>query len=472
MATDPKVLIVDDEPDVSTLLTTILAPLQLEMTSVQSGEEALELLGPGRFPVLMTDLNMPGIDGLELMEKALEIDPAIQVIIMTGDARKATLDTACEAVRSGAYHFFAKPFDNPRQIQVFVEKALGHHALIAENQSLRVELNTHYGLENMVGKSKVMEDLFGLVKRVSVRDSTLLITGESGVGKELVAQALHSLSPRAKQNLIKVNCHALAGSMLESELFGHTKGAFTGATAERAGLFASAHRGTILLDEIGDISAELQGKLLRVLETGEIRKVGSDEIKTVDVRILASTNRDLAQAVKDGDFREDLYYRLNVVEIKIPTLRARLEDIPALAAHFLERICKGKDKPRFEPGFIEMLMHYDWPGNVRQLRSALERAYLLSENNTLLRRHLPAEILTPERMRKAAPGELPENIAPEIPILPLSLEEGEKLQIEKALVSTGGHLSRAAELLGISRRTLYTKVRRYDIDPKSVAKIV
>ena len=470
MSEHPSILIVDDEPDVAQLLETILSPLKLNLVKAESGEEALEAFAPGRFHVLMTDLNMPGMDGLELMRKTLTLDPALQVILMTGDAQKATLDTACEAVREGAFHFFAKPFKNPRQVLVFVEKALGHRALIAENLSLREELDSHYDLENLIGKSKCMEDLCSLIRRVAASDTTLLITGESGCGKELVAQAIHNLSPRSKQRLVKVNCHTIADSMLESELFGHAKGAFTGATAERAGLFAAADGGTILLDEIGDISPELQAQLLRVLETGEIRKVGSDEVNTVNVRILASTNRNIQAAVSEGRFREDLYYRLNILQIHVPPLRDRIEDIPALVAHILEKRTGGKTPPRFEPGFIELLMHYDWPGNVRQLRSALERAYLLREDKTLYRRHLPQEILTPERVRRAAPEEMPENIMPEVPLLPLSLEEGEQLQIEKALVATGGHLTRAAELLGISRRTLYTKVRRYNLDPRALGK--
>lgn len=472
MAEKNNILIVDDEPDVAHLLETILAPLKLSAAIANSGEEALDGFQAGRFQLMLTDLNMPGMNGLELMSRVLEIDPAIQVIVMTGDAQKATIDTACQAVRDGAYHFFTKPFNNPRQVQVFVEKALNQYALLHENLSLREELNSHYGLENIIGKSKPMENLCNLIRRVAGSDCTVLILGESGVGKELVAQALHSLSPRARHRLVKVNCHTLAESMLESELFGHAKGSFTGATVERAGLFAAAHHGTILLDEIGDISPELQAKLLRVLETGEIRQVGSDVVRTVAVRVLASTNRNLDKAVREGRFREDLYYRLNVMQIAVPSLRDRLEDIPALVAHFLQSIMGDKPLPRFEPGFLELLMQYDWPGNVRQLRSALERAMLLREGETLYRRHLPHEILTPERLRRAAPEEMPEKIVPPVPVLPLSLEEGEKLQIEKALVTTQGHLSRAAQLLGISRRTLYTKVRRYNLDPKAAGETV
>lgn len=466
----PQVLIVDDEPDVASLLIAILEPLELDIRTAESGEEALGLFQPGEFALVMTDLNMPGIDGRELMRRVLKRDPAVQIVIMTGDAQKTTLDMACETIREGAFHFFAKPFRNPRQIQVFVELALRHRGLVRENLSMRAELRSYHGLENMVGKSQAMERFKTMLRRVADSDSTVLITGESGVGKELAAQAIHGLSPRAKRTLVKINCHTLADSMLESELFGHTKGAFTGATAERSGLFAAADGGTILLDEIGGVTERLQSKLLRVLETGEVRKVGSDEVRVVDVRVLASTNRSLSEAVKDGLFREDLFYRLNVLELSTPPLRERLEDISALATHFLEKLSHDREAPQFEPGFVEMLMQYDWPGNVRQLRSALERAYLLREANTLYRRHLPPEILSPERMRKAAPGEASERAIPETPLLPLSLEDGEKMQIEKALTTTSGHLTKAAELLGISRRTLYTKVRRYGLDPKAIGR--
>jgi two-component system response regulator HydG len=449
----PRILIVDDEPETVDFLRTLLASLRAEIEDAGSGEEALSMIQPGRYDLLLTDLKMGAMDGIELMREGLRIDPNLIVIMMTG---YATVAAAVEAMREGAYHFLTKPF-NPREVQIFVQKGLEQSRLLSENQAMRKQLQEAYGLERFVGKSKTMEDLFALIRRVADSDSTVLIQGESGTGKEIVAQAIHSLSPRAHERLVKVNCHALAASILESELFGHTRGAFTGATQERHGLFAMGHRGTILLDEIGSISQELQAKLLRVLETGEVRPAGGDDTYTIDVRVLAATNRDLAREVAEGRFREDLYYRLNVITLRLPPLREHKEDIPLLVRDFLERLCKGRNLPKFEPGFLECLLQYSWPGNVRQLRSAVERAYLLKERNTLLRKGLPPEILVPERMEATAPtGE----------VLPLSLEEGERLQIEKALTTTDGHLTRAASLLGISRRTLYSKIKKYGIDPK------
>lgn len=450
-----RILIVDDEPETIHLLKTLLASLHVKIEDAGSGEEALPLIRPRRYDLLLTDLKMGGMDGIELMREALRIDPNLIVIMMTG---YATIAGAVEAMREGAYHFLTKPF-NPREVQIFVGKGLEQSRLLSENQVMRRQLQEAYGLERFVGKSKIMEDLFALIRRVADSDSTVLIHGESGTGKELVAQAIHSLSPRAHEHLVKVNCHALAANILESELFGHTRGAFTGATQERRGLFAMAHRGTILLDEIGRVSQELQAELLRVIETGEVRPVGGDHTYTIDVRVLASTNRDLTREVAEGNFREDLYYRLNVITLRVPPLREHKEDIPLLVHHFLRHFSKGKNLPKFEPGFLESLLQYSWPGNVRQLRSAMERAYLLKERNVLLRKGLPPEILVPERMRVMAPaGE----------VLPLSLDEGERLQIEKALATTNGHLTRASDLLGISRRTLYSKIRKYGIDPKSL----
>ncbi len=450
-----RILIVDDEQETIHLLQTLLSSLDAEIDEAGSAEEALPMIHPDRYDLLLTDLKMDEMDGIDLMRESLRIDPDLTIIMMTGHA---TIATAVEAMREGAYHFLTKPF-NPREVQIFVEKALGQSRLLSENRAMRKQLSEAYGLDRIIGESKAMQDLFALIRRVADSDSTVLIQGESGTGKELVAQAIHSLSPRSHENLVKVNCHTLAGNILESELFGHTKGAFTGATQERRGLFAAAHRGTILLDEIGSISQELQAKLLRVLETGEIRPVGGDETYTIDTRVLAATNQDLRNEVSEGRFREDLYYRLNVITLRVPPLREHKEDIPFLVRHFLGELTKGKNLPKFEPGFLEALSAYAWPGNVRQLRSAVERAYLLKERNVLLRKSLPPEVLVPERMETGQTlGE----------VLPLSLEDGERLQIEKALMNTQGHLTRAADILGISRRTLYSKIRKYDIDPRSL----
>ncbi len=454
--TDPsRILIVDDEPGTIHLLKTLLEPLRVESDEAYSGEEALPMIHPAKYSLLITDLRMGDMDGIALMREALRIDPNLIVIMMTGHA---TIAAAVEAMREGAYHFVTKPF-NAREVLVFVEKGLKQSRLLTENYEMRRQLQEAQGLDPIIGKSKTMETLFALIRRVADSESTVLIQGESGVGKELVAQAIHTLSPRSHERLVKVNCHALASNILESELFGHTRGAFTGATQERRGLFANAHRGTILLDEIGSVSQELQAKLLRTLETGEIRPVGGDDTYHIDVRVLAATNQNLLKEIESGSFREDLYYRLNVITLTVPPLRDHKEDIPILVQHFLEILCKGKTPPKCEPGFLEFLMGYSWPGNVRQLRSAIERAYLLREQNLLQRKSLPPEILAPERMATdLSAGE----------ILPLSLEEGERRQIEKALLTTKGHLSRAAELLGISRRTLYSKVRKYNIDCKNL----
>jgi DNA-binding NtrC family response regulator len=405
--------------------------------------------------LVISDLRMPEMDGLLLLHEIKRMAPETSVLLMTAFG---SIDTAVQAIKAGAYDYLTKPF-KMEEVIVVVRRAMEERRLRAEVRALRAEVRTKYNFSNLLGKSKPMLDLFALIKKVAGSRSTVLVQGASGTGKELVAKAIHYNSPRRDRLLVTVNCSAIPRDLLESELFGHVKGAFTGAIAQKRGLFEEASGGSLFLDEIGELSPELQVKLLRVLQEREIRRVGDTRTIGVDVRLIAATNRDLVQAVKDGSFREDLYYRLNVIPIVLPPLRERAEDIPLLAEHFLIKYAKEADPPieGISKDAMRLLLVYDWPGNVRELENVIERAVILGRGPLLLPEDLPG----PLRIHSVPAW--PQS--PEVRASWPTLEELERSYIGAVLGETRWRRMQAAHILGIDRRTLYRKIRAYGLQP-------
>jgi len=457
---DEKVLVVDDEVGMLTLLRNYLTREGYEVHTAPSGETALQFLEEHDFDVVLTDLPMGGMDGLALVRAIHTTRPETQVVLMTAFGG---IDIAVEAIKAGAYHFMAKPVKLP-EVGALVRKALTERDLRRENRDLRQVVEARYSFGQLLGKSAAMQRLFGLLERLAATSSTVLIQGESGTGKELVARALHYHSARRRHPFVPVNCAALPEGLLESELFGHAKGAFTGAQLARRGLFLEASRGTLFLDEIGDMPLGMQAKFLRVLEQHQIRPVGSDRAVEVDVRILAATHQDLAGAVQQGAFREDLYYRLRVMPVEVPPLRAHREDIPLLAETFVQRHAADNqlEPRRFTREALRALEQYDWPGNVRQLSHVIERAVTLSNGAWIDAGDLGLEEvprLTP-RATSSAPGS-----AQHTPVLlpegHFNLDAVTRHLLVAALEKTHGHKGQAADLLGIHPRTLTRMLRRF-----------
>ena len=385
-----RVLIVDDERSMREMLSIALADEGYEIRTAEDGDRALELLRAEPFEVLVSDIRMPGTDGIELLRQVRSFSPQTDVILITAHA---SMDSAIEALRLGAYDYVTKPFD-VAELKIAVRHALERQALERENVLLRGELTEQHGFDNLVGVSAGMRRVFELIRRVKDSSSTVLIVGESGTGKELVARAIHYNGARAAAPFVAVNCAALPAQLLESELFGHVRGAFTGADRHKQGLFEAAQGGTILLDEIGDMPLELQPKLLRVLEDRKLRRVGATTDSEIDVRVLAATNQDLRAALAQGRFREDLYYRLNVIQIDLPPLRERREDVPLLARHFLEKLSGESDQPprTLSPEAERLLMAYEWPGNVRELFNAMRHAVTMATGALVDVDSLPASV--------------------------------------------------------------------------------
>ncbi len=445
-----KILVVDDEAIVRDSLRDWLDEAGRQVFTAENGTQALEIIEKEKPGIAIIDLVMPGMDGIELLNRAKEISPGIEVIIITA---YGSIPTAIAAIRAGAYDYMEKPFC-PEKAELLIEKLIERQQLIEENISLHQKLEERYRFENIIAKSAKMQQVTEVIKIVAKSNATVLITGDSGTGKELVARAIHSQSYRKDKPFIAVSCAALPETLLESELFGHEKGAFTGAHAQRKGKFETANKGTLFLDEIGEMSANIQVHLLRVLEEKEFSRVGGNEVVKVDVRIISATNRDVKQAVAEGGFREDLYYRLNVVTIELPSLRERKEDIPLLAQHFLKKFAveNQKEITDFSPEATDFLLKYEWPGNVRELENAVERAVILANNSYIDVADLPRESLT---LAHSAPvGE--------------SLEEIEENHILNILKETGGNYTKAAKILGISRVTLYNKIRTYKLNVKKI----
>ena len=450
---EPKVniLIVDDEEIVRESLANWLEEDGYEVEAAENAARALERLPTKDWNLAMVDLKMPGMDGIQLMDEIRKARPDTIVIIMTA---YATVDTAVQAMKKGAYDYIVKPF-NPEDLSMTIRKIIEHQKLVKENLYLRKELKKQYRLHDMVSKNHKMIEIFELVKTVAKSSSTVLVEGESGTGKELLSRAIHMESPRRDAPFVTVSCAALSESLLESELFGHEKGAFTGADQARSGKIELAKDGTLFLDEIGDISLKLQMDLLRVLEEKEFRRVGGTQLIPVNSRIIAATNRDLKKAIEEEKFREDLYYRLNVISVYLPPLRERKEDVPLLVEHFLERfnIEMGKNVEGIAESAMRLLLDYGWPGNARELRNVIERAMVVTKGRMIL----DADLSLPQ-----APGVSLSDTRGK------SLSEMEKEHICRILQENRWNIIRSAQVLGIDRVTLYNKIRKYELKKETV----
>lgn len=439
-----KVFIVDDDPIVRDSLLKWFDSEGYQTGCAASARDALRDLDAGSWDLALIDIKMPGIDGIELQEKLKEIDPSLPVIIMTG---YASVDTAVRAMKNGAYDYITKPFD-PEELELLVRRAIEHRRTTVQASVLREELEDLRSVQNLIGESEGMRKVKELIATVAPTDATVLITGESGTGKELVARAIHEASPRRHMPMVAIHCGALTETLLESELFGHERGAFTGAQFRKKGKFEVADGGTVFLDEISDISLKTQTDLLRVLQEKEVVRVGGSQPIKVDFRCVAATNRRLEKLVEEGTFRPDLYYRLHVFTIDIPPLRERREDIPLLAQHFLVRFATAMNRPapRLSAAATDLLLSYHWPGNVRELENAIERALLICRQSEIQPQDFPFQL----HPGNGSGGDL-------------SLEAVEKRHIEKILRETKSNISRSARILGIDRTTLYNKIRKYGL---------
>ena len=450
-----QVLVVDDEEDLRKAIVDILTLDGFEVDQAGSAEEAAEKLSQTAYDVLITDHNLPGKTGVELLEESLVRYPEIIGIIITG---YGTIETAVNAIKKGAYNYLTKPFKLV-ELPVMVRKGLKERHLRFENQYLRKQLDERYGFDNIIGTGRGMKRIFELVETIAGLTSTVLIQGETGTGKELIAKAIHFNSQRKDQKMVSINCGAIPENLLESELFGHVKGAFTGAVQTRIGRFEQANGGTIFLDEIGNMPLALQVKLLRVLQEREFERVGGNSTVKVDVRIVAATSSNLEQMVKDGTFREDLYYRLNVIPIDLPPLRERREDIPLLVQRFIEHFCETHklDLKTISPHVLKVLMAYEWPGNVRQLENIVERMVALTANRpAILPADLPGEIQNRDSLNFVPLIEIPEGGISFQDVV----TDMERELIVQSLRKTNGNKKLAAKLLNLKRTTLIEKIKR------------
>lgn len=452
-----RLLVIDDEPGHRLMVRAVMEDVGWHVEEAGSGEEGLAFLGQDKVQVVLLDMRMPGMDGQETLARILEIHPSLPVIMLTA---YGTVGSAVEAMKRGAFDYLTKPADNEELVAV-LEKAWNHTRLVEENEDLRRRLGDDDPTTPLVGAGTAMRHIRDFIRQAGPSEATVLIMGESGTGKELIAQALHDASPRSGHPLVKVNCAALPGHLLESELFGYVKGAFTGAVKDKPGRFQLARGGTLFLDEIGELPLELQSKLLRVLQERVVEPLGGVRPVTVDVRIIAATNRDLRKEVALGNFREDLYFRLNVLEVVSPPLRNRLEDLPLLVARLFEKLCRKNKKSirSINPDFFEALNAYSWPGNVRELENVLERALILSRSDTLTADVLPPQLfmVDDDEMRDDH-DELPYG-----DMRHGSLDEAEKEALVRALDVHGGHREKTADALGISRRTLQYKLKKFGL---------
>jgi DNA-binding NtrC family response regulator len=451
---DIRILVVDDEAMMADSLKQNLAEEGYTVDTALSGADAIELFDRGGHHVAVCDVQLPDMDGLEVLRHIKDAQPATEVIVMTG---YGTVQRAIEATKAGAFWFLEKPFEFEVLLPL-IERAVQHRELIVETETMRRNLSTRTEYFNIIGASRQMQQIYETIESVAKSDANVLIVGESGTGKELIANAIHYNSLRVKKPFIKVNCAALPKELIESELFGHTKGAFTGAHADKDGLIQHAAGGSLLLDEIAEMPVELQPKLLRVLQERSYRKIGSERTYAVDFRLITSTNRPPADAIRDGLLRDDLFYRISTITIHVPPLRERTEDIQLLAEHFFKMYARKYQRPitGISQAAYQRLFAHGWPGNVRELQNVLERAVLLAKTNKIEPLDLPFENgSVPERAAQGAAWDVPPN---------LTLEEIEKLVIEKTLQRTGGNKQAAANLLGIYRPRLYSKIRKYNID--------
>jgi two-component system response regulator HydG len=453
MRNSNTVLVVDDDPAHRTMLRTLLTGWGYAIDEADDGSAAIERVHERAFDLIMMDIRMVKVSGLEALTEIKALNPAIPIIIMTA---YSSIETAVEALKSGAYDYLTKPLDFD-ELRLVMGRAMEHTHLREENRLLRETLGSHFDTQHIIGRSAPMIRLMETVAQVAPSEATVLITGESGTGKEMIAGAIHFNSPRKDGPFVKINCAAITETLLESELFGHEKGAFTGAHRQKEGRFRQAHGGSLFLDEISEMSLAMQVKLLRVLQEREITRVGGEEVIKVNVRIIAATNKDLAREIEEGRFREDLYYRLNVVALEMPPLRERREDIPLLAQHFLEALSKENRKniKGFTPQAMDRLMKYDWPGNVRELMNAVERGVILSRSE-----YLDEEVLSLISSDESSSQDISSGDGANAN---MPLDEVEKTTILKTLESAGGNKSEAARRLGITRRTLHKRLKLYGV---------
>jgi two-component system response regulator HydG len=455
--TATRILIVDDDKGHLTSLRTVIRSWGYQVTTAEDGREAVARVQETPVDLILMDVRMAQMSGIEALQRIKAYNPAIPIIIMTA---YSSVESAVQALKGGAYDYLIKPLDFDL-LKLSIERACEHAGLRVENADLKARLEDDFERPDIIGKSASMKALLDMLAMVAPSEATVLITGESGTGKELIAKSLHANSPRREHPLVTVNCAALTESLLESELFGHEKGAFTGADRRREGRFRQAEGGTLFMDEVGEMSSRMQAKLLRVLQEKEIQRVGSEKTLTVDVRMVAATNRDLEEDVQAGRFREDLYYRLNVMHLAVPPLRERREDIPLLAQHFLQKYARRNRKAvkGFAPLAMDMFLKYDWPGNVRELENAVERAVILAPGEHVTEKQLPLAIV-----RQHPDGErIPDAGLPTTDGT-RTLEAMEKEAIAATLAATDGNKSETARRLGISRKTLHNKLKAYGIE--------
>ena len=453
-----RVLVVEDDPDIRRILQLFLTERDFSVVTADRAAVALDLLAEAPVDLILSDVRMPGMSGIELLQHIKEHDPDVQLVLMTA---YSSVKDAVEAIQAGATDYIEKPIDF-RRLERILEVVFERNRLARENKILQQQLQGNVEFHGMVARSQEMLEIFSFIERLARYPTTALVTGESGTGKELVARALHDLSPLKDRPFVICNCTTLSPTLLESELFGHVRGAFTGADRDRKGLFEAAHGGSIFLDEISELPLPVQAKLLRVIENHEIKRVGSPEPIRIDIRVIAATNRDLASMVEKGEFREDLYYRLNVGCITLPPLRRRVQDIEPLCEHFLVRLSRRLQKEVTcvsEPA-LQIFRSHPWPGNVRELLNVMERALILAQGETILAEHLPIQLFGngADTTAFTSPAGLHLSRA-----FDLTIQAAERDQIRKALEAAGGKRMEAARLLGLSRRTLYRKLDKYGI---------
>ncbi|MGB5920977.1 MAG: sigma-54 dependent transcriptional regulator [Syntrophobacteria bacterium] len=445
MKEDARVLVVDDEPMVCLALTNWLEEENYFAQAVEDGPQAVQAVREENWDIVLLDLRMPGMDGMEVLKQVKEIAPQTVVIMMTA---YASIPGAVQAMQEGAYDYIVKPLDVD-QLTLMLKRIVEHQQLITENILLRKRLTEQYEYEDIIGRSEAMQEVFSMIKAVTDTNATVLITGETGTGKELVARAIHSNSSQRYGPFVATSCGALPETLLESELFGYEKGAFTGADRTKKGRFELAHGGTLFLDEVGDISMKTQIRLLRVLQEKSFSRLGGTEQIKVDVRLVSATNRDLVAAIEEGSFRSDLYYRLNVVSIQLPPLRERIDDVPLLAAHFINKynVEFNKKFDRVDRKAMDLMMDYHWPGNVRELENVIERALVIDQGPQMMVKHLPFC-----------------NIESPLTEEPRSLQEVEKSHIEKMLQRNDWNIAKTARLLNIDRSTLHKKIKKFGLE--------
>ena len=451
-----NILIVDDDTAHLSMLETVLKSLGHAIDTATDGKDAISGVKNSPYDLVLMDVRMANIDGMEALEKIKQFNPAIPIIIMTA---YSSVDKAVEAMKLGAYDYLTKPL-NFDDLKLTIQRAMSHLQLTRENADLKKKLSSDSGFSRLIGSSPAMKTVMETARIAAPTDATILITGDSGTGKELFAKAIHDHSNRKTNKLVSINCAALNETLLESELFGHEKGAFTGADKKRDGLFLHGDKGTVFLDEIGDIPPSMQVKLLRTIQEREIQRIGSDRPIRIDVRIIVATNKNLEQEVKEGRFREDLFYRLNVINIRIPPLKKRPDDIPLLAQHFLARFSQKNRKwfKGFTPGAMDAMIKYPWPGNIRELENAVERAVILSMGQYLSEKDLPGNVMKNYRPDDGSS----QNLLAELGGKPL--DEVEAMALVQTLKQTGGNKTAAAKLLNITRTTLNNKIKKYHLD--------